>query len=317
MNKRGGMVYGVLLGLVVVGPNPSWADDICGGDAPRKEFEVKAKAALAKAEQSGKAGVLYSAYRTLSNDDCASPELIAKAQQQMPKLGREAAKQAEAAGLWYSKDTHSPSAFYWWEAIGEFREGDRVMLKAVQTKPQDLGLFKAAWDIDRISSERARVEPPYAAPAAYRQELTKVARASADRLMAQEEKEARGLTADLSTAGMAATASLQLLEQAAAWMQFVPGGDQPARARAEQRGDLLLKRGDATFSAGMAEPYYKFSGSPKAQQLVKQIEERQRAMEKSAGKAAESMKEAIKEKSQSEQSKFKKGQADLEKELGF
>lgn len=309
--------YGCMLGLMMALPTASYADDLCGGDEARRQFEAKARGDLAKAEQSGKPGVLYSAYRNLSNDDCASTELIAKARQQMPKLGREAAKQAEASGVLVSKDPKSPSAFFWWEAVREFPEADRVMLKAVQARPQDLDLFKAAWDIDRLSGQRGGGDITYEAPAAYRQALVKVATAAVNRLMAQEEKEAQGLTADIGTAGMASSRSLRTLEQAAEWMSFLPGGDKPAKLRAEQRGDAILKRGDAGFSAGLAVPYYEFAGSPKALQARKQIEERQRAIEKRAEKTKEAIEQAVQEKSQSEQSKFKKGQADLEKELGF
>jgi hypothetical protein len=100
-------------------------------------------------------------------------------------------------------------------------------------------------------------------------------------------------------------------------MKFLPEGDKAARARAEQRGDTIMKRSDPTFTAMNAKAYYEFAGSSKAKeklaQLEKKSEESQRAMEKSARK----MEGVITEKSEADQKKFKKGKADLEKELGF
>lgn len=310
MSRRHGVTYACVLGLLLAAPAMSLADDLCGGDAPRKQFETKARAALAKAEQAGKAGQLYTTYQSLSNDDCASRELIEQAKQRMPKLAREAAKQAEAAGQWYGKDG---SAFFWWEQAGEFAEGDRVMLKAVHAAPQNFALFNAAWEIDQRSSRRAAAVPPYTAPSAYRQELTKHATSTVDKLMAQEGQEAKGLSGDIAALGQASLSSLGTLQQAAQWMAFLPGGDKPAKVRAEQRGEAILKRSDAAITGAMAAGYFSFAGSPKAAELKARQEQRVKSLGQSVGK----MKDSVAEKSQSEQNTFKKGQADLEKELGF
>lgn len=71
------------------------------------------------------------------------------------------------------------------------------------------------------------------------------------------------------------------------------------------------------FSQPMAVAYYKFARSPKAKQIEAKQEERQRAIEKSAESMKRSMDGMVKEKSAADQEKFKKGKADLEKELGF
>jgi hypothetical protein len=100
-------------------------------------------------------------------------------------------------------------------------------------------------------------------------------------------------------------------------MKYLSGGDRPARDRAEQRGDAIMKRPDPTFSQGLAMRYYEFSGSPKAKDLTAQIkkkgDESQRAMEK----VGESMKGTFSQRSEAEQKHFDKKKADLEKELGF
>ncbi len=135
--------------------------------------------------------------------------------------------------------------------------------------------------------------------------------------MKAEEKDAQGLTGNIGELGKASMQSIEKLRSAALWMKYLPGGDKPAKDRAEQRGDTIMKRQDPTFTQGQAMMYYEFSGSPKAKDMAVQIkkksEESQRAMEK----AGESMKKSFSQKSEAEQKQFDKKKADLEKELGF
>ncbi len=307
---------GLLLCLLASGASPVLADDICGGPEERKNSTAKARAAIVKAEQAGKLPALFLANRAAAADDCVADTLRSQARGQMSKLGRELAKQAEAKGLLYTKAPRegdgSVSAFAWFEAVRAFTEADRVMLKAVRLKPDDLDLFRAAWDVDRLSGQRLR-EPIYTAPAGYRRELEKSATAAAERLMSREEKEAHELSGSMMTLGVASAKSLATLRQAAEWMKFLPGGDRAAKARAEQRGDAILKREDAGMTGIMALPYYEFAGSPKAAQVRKTQEQHQRAVEESAGK----LQDALAEKGDADRQKFEKGKADLEKELGF
>jgi hypothetical protein len=144
-----------------------------------------------------------------------------------------------------------------------------------------------------------------------------VASANADRLMKAEEKDAQGLTGNIGELGKASTQSIEKLRVASLWMKYLPGGDKPAKERAEQRGDTIMKRPDPTFTQGHALMYYEFSGSPKAKDMATHItskgEESQRAMEK----AGDSLKNMLGQKSEAEQRQFDKKKADLEKELGF
>lgn len=96
-----------------------------------------------------------------------------------------------------------------------------------------------------------------------------------------------------------------------------PGGDRPAKDRAELRGDTIMKRPDPTFTQGQALMYYEFSGSPKAKDLAAQIKKRGEESHQAIQKAGESLKNAIIQKSGTEQKQFEKKKADLEKELGF
>lgn len=267
-----------------------------------------------------------SPFQSIMRDDCVDrfdKNIQARAKANLPKLGRELAKAAEAKGLLYSKDPvradGQTSAFRYFEAIEDFTEANRVMLKAVHARSDDLELFKTALDVDRYRfygprDPKTGEQKHYASPAAYRQELQKVASANADRLMKAEEKDAHGLSGNFNDVTVASIGSLEKLKKASEWMQFLPDGDKPAKARAEQRGDAIMKRGDPTFTQGFAKDYYEFAGSPKAKELKAKMKESERAMQKSGEKAKGAV---TTEKSETDKKKFNKGKADLEKELGF
>lgn len=325
MNMRKVFGYTVIL-LALTAPSVR-ADDVCIGDDEEKAAKAQV-AALRKAEQSGQAAALFVAYRSIMGNDCIDrydKNALATAKANLPKLGRDLAKAAESKGVLYSSEPvrsdGQTSAFRYFEAIGDYPEANRVILKAAQMKPEDLQLFKTAWSVDQgrygLRDPQTGERPPYASLPAYRQELTKIASANADRLMKAEEKDAPGLSGSAANVATSTMNSLQKLRAAAEWMKYVPGGDKPAKDRADQRGDTIMKRPDPTFTHMNATMYYEFSGSPKGKDIAAQIkkkgEESQRAMEK----ASEKMKGAITEQSEADQKKFDKKKADLEKELGF
>jgi hypothetical protein len=303
------------------------ADDPCLGDE-EKNAALGRSAALQKAEQAGQPAALFVVYMQIVADECMDrydKNAVMKTKVNMPKLGRDLAKAAEAKGALYSSDPirgdAQTAAFRYYEAIGDHQEANRVLLKAVQVKSEDLRLFETAWNIDNgrygpIESTTGSRQPYYSPPA-FRQELTKVATANADRLMKAEEKDAQGLTGNIDELGKASMQSIEKLRAASLWMKYLPGGDKSAKDRAEQRGDTILKRQDPTFTQSQAMMYYEFSGSPKAKHMAEQIkkkgEESQRAMEK----AGESLKNMLGQKNEAEQKQFDKKKADLEKELGF
>lgn len=305
----------------------AYADDPCLGDEEKKAALAES-AALQKAEQNSQPAALFAAYMRVMADECIESydkNAIGKAKANLPKLGRDLAKAAEAKGALYSAEPvradGQTSAFRYYETIGDHQEANRVLLKAVQAKPDDLRLFDSAWNID--TSRYSPIDPntgsrqPYNSPPTFRLELAKVASANADRLMKAEETDAHGLTGNIGELGTATSKSLEKLRTAATWMKYLPGGDKPAKDRAELRGDTIMKRHDPTFTQGQAMMYYEFSGSPKAKGMAAQIkkkgEETQRAMEK----AGESMKKTFSQKNEADQKAFNKKKDDLEKELGF
>ncbi len=303
------------------------ADDPCLGD-DEKKAALSQSAALQKAEQAGQPAALFVAYMQIMADDCMDrydKNAVVRAKTNIPKLGRDLAQAAEAKGALYSGDpvraTGQTTAFRYYEALRDHHEANRVLLKAVQAKPDDLRLFEVAWNID--NGRYGPVDPttgsrqPYSSLPAFRQELVKVASMNADWLMKAEEKDAQGLTGNIGELGKASTQSIEKLRSAALWMKYLPSGDKPVRDRAEQRGDTIMKRPDPTFTQGQAMMYYEFAGSPKAKDMAAQIKQKSEASQRAMEKAGESMKGMFNQKSEAEQKQFDKKKADLEKELGF
>jgi hypothetical protein len=313
--------------VVVLTASVVRADDPCLGE-DEKKAALTQSAALQQAEQAGQPAALFAAYMRVAASDCIDrydKNAAVKAKANMPKLGRDLAKAAETKGALYSSEPVRPdgqtSAFRYFETIGDQQEANRVLIKAVQAKPDDLRLFEMAWNID--NNRYGPVDPhtgsraPYSSPPAFQQELRKAASANADRLMKAEEKDAQGLTGNIGELAKATTQSLEKLRNASLWMKYVPGGDKPAKDRAELRGDTIMKRHDPTFTQGQAMMYYEFSGSPKAKDVAAQIKKKGEASQRAMEKTGVSMKGAITQKSEAEQKQFDKKKADLEKELGF
>ncbi|MDH5700373.1 MAG: hypothetical protein OEZ41_10480 [Nitrospirota bacterium] len=315
-----------LIGVVCTAPVVH-ADDPCLGDEEKKAALAQS-AALQQAEQAGQPAALFAAYMRVVASDCIDrydKHAAGKAKANMPKLGRDLAKAAEAKGALYSGEPvradGQTSAFRYFETIGDQHEANRVLLKAVQEKPNDLRLFETAWNID--NNRYGPVDPntgsraSYSSPPAFQQALRKVASANADRLMKAEEKDTQGLTGNIGELGKATAQSLEKLRSASLWMKYLPSGDKPAKDRAELRGDTIMKRPDPMFTQGQAIMYYEFSDSPKAKYVAAQIKKKSETSQRAMEKAGASLKEAITQKSEADQKQFDKKKADLEKELGF
>jgi len=317
---------GALLFLALTAPSAR-ADDICLGDDEEKAAKAQV-AALNKVEKTGSPAELFVAYQALASNDCIDrydKNAQARAKANLPKLGRDLAKAAEAKGLLYSSEPvradGRTSAFRYFEAMGEYTEANRVMLKAAQVKPDDLALFKAAWNVDNgrygPRDPKSGERQPYVLPSVYRQELEKIASANADRFMKAEEKDAQGLSGGAAEVAKATMGSLENLRKAADWMKFLPNGDKPAKVRAEQRGDTVMARPDPMFTQMNAKVYYDFADSVKSKEKAAQLDKKMDASGRAAEKSGEKLKNSITQQSETDQKKFKDKKADLEKELGF
>jgi hypothetical protein len=147
-------ILGCGLLLLAVTVSPVRADDPCSGDEEEKSAKA-AVAALTKAEQAGRPAELFMAYRFILGNECLDrydKTALSRAKTGVPKLGRDLAKAAEAKGLLYSADPvrsdGQTSAFRYFETIGDYADANRVMMKALQAKPDDLALFTTAWGVD-------------------------------------------------------------------------------------------------------------------------------------------------------------------------
>lgn len=97
-------ILGCALLVLVVTASGARADDPCLGDEEAEQAKAAA-ATLAKAEQAGKPAELFMAYRSILGNECVDrydKHAWARAKANLPKLGRDLAKAAEAKGLWYS-----------------------------------------------------------------------------------------------------------------------------------------------------------------------------------------------------------------------
>jgi hypothetical protein len=191
------VLSGLLMTLVTP---PVFADDVCLGDEEQKTTKATL-ARIGQAEKSGKPAELFLAYQAGIMDDClegTQKGIMAKMRAAIPKLGRDLAAAAESKGLLYSeagvRGDGTTSAFRYFETVGEYGEANRVLLKAVRSKQDDLTTFKFAWDVDHTRQNARDLKTgdlkPFTSPPAYRQELERVAATSAERLMKAEEKDA-------------------------------------------------------------------------------------------------------------------------------
>jgi hypothetical protein len=315
-----------LLLLALTAPSVR-ADDICITDEEEKAAKTQV-AALNKVEKSGPPAELFVAYQAIASNDCIDrydKNVMGRAKANLPKLGRDLAKAAEAKGILYSSEPvradGRTSAFRYFEAMGDYNEANRVMLKAAQAKSDDLALFKTAWGVDNgrygPRDPKSGDRQPYVSLPAYRQELQKIASANADRFMKAEERDAQGLSGGAAEVAKATMGSLENLKKAADWMKFLPNGDNPAKVRAEQRGDTVMARPDPMFTQVNAKMYYDFADSEKSKEKAAQLDKKMEASGRAAEKSGENVKSAITQQSETDQKKFKDKKADLEKELGF
>jgi hypothetical protein len=140
------------------------ADDPCLGDEEKKAALARS-AALQKAKQAGQPPAIFVANMQIVADECMGrydKNAVMRAKANMPRLGRDLAKAAEAKGALYSNDPiradGRTSAFRYYEAIGDHQEANRVLLKAVQTKSEDLRLSRRLGT--SITDDTLRSTPP-------------------------------------------------------------------------------------------------------------------------------------------------------------
>jgi hypothetical protein len=278
-------------------------------DGCRTEDEKVAAAQMKKAEDSEHAGKLKEAYQAAVKIDsmCLTGDGNKRHEAMLKRIGLNLGQQEEKQG-------RLAAAFDWYKNSRNDEEADRVKMKQVNASPRDRNLVSGAIDYFRFRNNDSRVK-----------ELRQLAAKNADLELANEEK-----------AFATRKESFDELGKAKDWLNLAgESAEKKARERAEQRGDTLAKE-DIYRHLKNAEHYFSFAEAEnkeqalqdKALRLAQEHEKKgeiTRAKDfyslagaSDKGSALEERADAQHKKSEEKRQKqFKKGQADLEKELGL
>ena len=282
---------------------------IAQADGCRTEDEKVAAAQMKKAEDSEHAGKLKEAYQAASKIDsmCLAGGGYKRHETMLKRIGLQLGQQEEKQG-------RLAAAFDWYKNSRNDAEADRVKMKHVNASPRDHSLVSGAIDHFRFKNNDARVT-----------ELRQLAAKNADLELANEEK-----------AFAARKESFDELGKAKDWLYLVgESAPKKARERAEQRGDTLAKE-DIYRHLENAKRYYSIAEAKqkektlqdKAMRLAQEHEKKGEITQardfyslagaSAKGNELQERSEAQHKKSEEKRQKqFKKGQDDLEKELGM
>ncbi len=285
------------------------ATQLAQADGCTAKDEKVAAVQMKKAEDSERAGKLKEAYAAAGKVDsmCLAGDGDKRHEAMIKRIGLQLGQLEEKQG-------RLAAAFDWYKNSRNDAEADRVKLKQVDANPRDRNLVSGAIDHFKYKNNDSRVA-----------ELRQLAAKNADLELANEEK-----------AFAARRESFAELGAARDWLYYVgENADKKTRARAEQRGDRLAR--EETFrDLDNAMRYYDMAEAKnkekslqdKALRLAKEHEKKGEitqatnfyslAGEGTKGDELQERAEAQHNKSeQKRQKQFKKGQDDLEKELGL
>jgi hypothetical protein len=300
--KRISRLVMLTIGLAGVGLPSAYADGC------RDSEVAAARAQLNRAEAAEKAGKLkeaFSAARSVAWE-CLGNEAGRQREALIKRVGKNLGDQEEKVG-------RLKEAFDWFEGSGNAAEADRVKMKQVKTKPDDISTVSNALTHFGYRKNEAQMK-----------ELRALASKNADQWLAVEEK-AFAATKD----------SRNELGKAKDWLYYAGTGPQKAQERAEKRGDALAADTSRRWLE-LAIAYYAFADKP---QKVKGVKDKAKQLGDSharkgegevaadyyriAGLSAEANKlqkqtETKREQAeQQRQKQFKKDQESLEKQLGL
>jgi hypothetical protein len=271
--------------------------------------EKLAATQMKKAEDSERAGKLKEAYAAAGKVDsmCLAGDGFKRHEAMIKRIGLQLGQQEEKQG-------RLAAAFDWYKGSRNDAEADRVKMKQVDASPRDRNVVSNAIDHFRFKNNNPRVA-----------ELRQLAAKNGDLELANEEK-----------VFAARKESFDELGRAKDWFYLVgESAAKKVRERAEQRGDTLAKEDiyrhleNAKRYFDMAEAKQKEKAlQDKALKLAKEHEKKGEikqatdfyslAGESAKGNELQERSDAQHKKSEEKRQKqFKKGQDDLEKELGL
>lgn len=271
--------------------------------------EKVAAGQMKSAEDIERAGKLKEAYQAAGKIDplCLAGGGYKRHEAMRLRIGLQLGQQEEKAG-------RLAAAFDWYKGSGNGAEADRVKMKQVEASPRDRNLVSGAIDHFRFKNNNARVA-----------ELRQLAAKNAEFELANEEK-----------AFAARKESFDALGSAKDWLYYVSdGAAKKVRDRAEQRGDTLAKE-DTFRHLENAKHYFSIAEAKSKEAALKdkalrlaqahekkgEISQAQNfySLAGASAKGNELQERADAQYKKSEdkrQKQFKKGQSDLEKELGL
>jgi hypothetical protein len=284
------------------------ATQLALADSECTPADDKAGAAqLKKAEDNERAGKWKEAYQTASKlGDCLPSGGYQRQKAILNRVGLQLGQQEEKQG-------RLAAAFDWYKGSHNDADADRIKMKQVNASPRDRQVVSDAIDYFKGGND-TRVA-----------ELRNLAAKNADLELANEEK-----------AFAARKESFDELEKARDWLYLVgESAAKKVRDRAEQRGDTLAKE-DILRHLENAKHYFSIAEAKKKDQALKDkalklAQEHEKkgeitqatdfyslAGESAKGNELQARTEVQHKKSEEKRQKqFKKGQDDLEKELGL
>jgi hypothetical protein len=299
----------ILMSTVLAVAGLMGATQFALADSECSPADDKAGAAqMKKTEDSERAGKLKEAYEAASKlaNACLPAGGYQRNKAMLQRVGLQLGQQEEKQG-------RLAAAFDWYRGSGNGAEAGRVKMKQVKASPHDRQLVSDAIDYFK-GGDDARVT-----------ELRQLAAKNADLELANEEKAFAGRKESFDELGKAKDWFYLVGESAA----------KKARERAEQRGDTLAKE-DTFRHLENAKHYFSIAEAKskdaalkdkalrlaQAREKAGEITEAQRfyslAGASAKGNELQERAEAQHKKSEDKRQKqFKKGQGDLEKELGL
>lgn len=278
-------------------------------DGCRAQEEQTAAVQMKAAEDLERAGKLKPAYQAAEKIDamCLAGGGSKRHEALRQRLGLQLGQQEEGQG-------RLAAAFDWYKATRNEGEADRVLMMHVNAKPGDRNLLGRAIDHFRFRNNPARVA-----------ELRQLAAKNAELELAKEEK-----------AFAARKDSLQELDHARDWLYYVgDGAIKKVQQRAEMRGDALAREDTLRHLENAKRYFFMAEAKSKESALKDKALRLAQAHEKKGeisqardfyslagadahGQAMQERAEAQHQKAEGKRQKqFKKGQDDLEKELGL
>ncbi|MBI4849191.1 MAG: hypothetical protein HY808_11550 [Nitrospirae bacterium] len=218
----------------------------------------------ASAEKAGKLADAFSHYNKARYDySCEGKNPVSgEAKAGWKRTGKKLSDEEEKKGNLYRRGDQNKTAgaFQWLEASENFAEADRVMMKMMRAKPEDIDTFAVAFEHFNNRKEQSAdliKEHGYSLDHSYYKEVAMAAAKNGERALEREDKDINKNVIDLG--GSPVDHSIARLETARKWFDFFKDAKEAKVVeRAVKRGDALYADDNGPQSLEDAIRYYKF-----------------------------------------------------------